>query len=42
MKKEYLITLFRGSVFGYLTFLFIFFNSCTSTVEQKDDFSFFF
>jgi dipeptidyl-peptidase-3 len=41
MKKEYLITLFRGSVFGYLTFLFIFFNSCTSTVEQKDDFSFF-
>ena len=41
MKKEYLITLFRGSVFGYLTFLFIFFNSCTSAVEQKDDFSFF-
>ena len=41
MKKEYLIALFRGSVFGYLTFLFIFFNSCTSTVEQKDDFSFF-
>mgnify|MGYP005625552917 FL=1 len=41
MKKEYLIALFRGSVFGYLTFLFIFFNSCTSAVEQKDDFSFF-
>ena len=41
MKKEYLITLFRGSVFGYLTFLFIFFNSCTSAVEQKADFSFF-
>ena len=41
MKKEYLITLFRGSVFGYLTFLFIFFNSCSSNVEQKDDFSFF-
>ena len=41
MKKEYLIALFRGSVFGYLTFLFIFFNSCTSAVQQKDDFSFF-
>ena len=41
MKKEYLIALFRGSVFGYLIFLFIFFNSCTSTVEQKADFSFF-
>lgn len=41
MKKEYLIALFRGSVFGYLTFLFIFFNSCTSAVEQKDDFNFF-